>query len=142
MLIGLENLRENCFLVNIIQNRNKIMQDKMKLLVEELKLKWKLQQNAKSGFIFSGSKFAEIIPFFYFAIDSLMELANEFDIPGLMKKTAVMEAINELYNTWINPLLPLYLKPFSSKIQTLVVDTMISSLIDFLVNKVRSVKAV
>lgn len=116
------------------------MQEQIRKLVEELKLQWNLKQNVKGGFIVSGSKFASVVQFFYYAIDKLMELANEFDVPGIVKKSAVMDAVNNLYDSWINPLLPLYLKPFSGSIKKLIVDTLISNLIDFLVDKVRAVK--
>lgn len=112
----------------------------MRQLVAELKASWKLKQAAKGGWIISGSKFAGVVPFFYFAIDKLMKLANEFNADGIVKKTIVMEAISELYDVLIGPLVPIYLKPFAGKIKSLVVDTMISSLIDFLVAKVKEVK--
>lgn len=117
------------------------MQEQIRQLVLDVKSRWDAQKSAKGSWLISNSRFSVAVPFFLKVIDELMVFANTQEVAGIVKKTSVMVAISDLYDYIVSPLLPIYLKPFSSKIKELVVDTMISYLIDFLVAKVKSVKA-
>ena len=118
------------------------MQEEIRQLVQDIKSRWDAQKAAKGSWIISNSRFSVVVPFFLKILDELMTFANTQVVAGIVKKTSVMEAISDLYDYIVSPLLPIYLKPFSSKIKELIVDTMISHLIDFLVAKVKSVKTV
>lgn len=116
------------------------MQEQLRQLVLDIKSRWDAQKSAKGSWIISNSRFNVAVPFFLKILDELMTFANTQEVAGIVKKTSVMAAISDLYDYIVSPLLPIYLKPFSSKIKELVVDTMISHLIDFLVVKIKSVK--
>ena len=117
-----------------------IMKDEIRQLLDRLKLDWDTIKNAKnSWFSNTTSRFSVVAPFFYKSLDELMVLMDKYTMPGIGKKSIVMEAITELYDYVVAPLIPIYIKPFSSAIRTLVLDVLISHLVNFIVAKVRSV---
>ena len=118
------------------------MNDEIRKLIDDIKKEWDTLKNAKnSWFPDSVSRFSIATPFFYSVIDDLMELMNKYTMPGLAKKSVVMEAVTELYDYIIGPIMPMYLRvpPISSWIRTLVLDVLISNFINFVVTKVRSI---
>lgn len=116
------------------------MKDELRQLLDDLKKRWVDTKNVKAGwFTTTVSRFSVAVPFFMRAIDELMKFMDRFKIPGLSKKAVVMEAVNELYDTVIVPIMPIYLKPFGGIIRELVVDVVISAFVDFVVARVREV---
>ena len=114
------------------------MRDELNQLVNNIKLRW--ANRPKSGWLFNTvSRFSEAVPFFVQSIDELMRFMQKFDMPGVSKKVVVMEAIGELYDYIIYPLLPIWLKPFSGSVKDLVLNVLISTFIDFLVSRLREV---
>jgi len=108
------------------------MQDEFKLLVKQLKLEWSLKEKAKNNNNLNSESISNVAPFLFLAIDKLIKLANEFNVSGVIKRGIVLEAVSELYDSLVNPLIPFYLKPFSGKIKRLIVNVVIGSLIDLL----------
>lgn len=113
------------------------MQDEFKLLVKQLKFEWSLKEKAKNDNNLNSESISNVAPFLCLAIDKLIKLANEFNVSGVIKRGIVLEAVSELYDSLVNPLIPFYLKPFSGKIKRLIVNVVIGSLIDFLVDNAK-----
>lgn len=114
------------------------MRNELKDLIESLKQRWLDLQKVKTGwFSTTVSRFSLAIPFFLKAIDELMKFVAKFQMEGVGKKAIVMEALGELYTFIIQPLLPIWLKPFGSSIRELILDVLVSSFIDFLVARLR-----
>lgn len=119
------------------------MRNEFKELVESLKLRWVEAQKAKSGWLSSAiSRFSLAIPFYLTCIDELMKFVSKWQVDGSIKKVAVMEALSELYDTIIYPLLPFWAKAFSGTLKDLILNVGVSSLIDFLVKRLRENVAV
>lgn len=77
-------------------------------------------------------------PVFYFLVgclDELIQRASDFAIPGEDKKATVLRAISILYDYTAREAIPIWLRPFAGKIKQIVIYTIISYSIDFIVRK-------
>ncbi len=54
---------------------------------------------------------------------------------GPAKKAAVLLAMGKIYDAIVYPLLPVYLKVFSSRIKSFIIGVVASMMIDFIVSK-------
>jgi hypothetical protein len=75
-------------------------------------------------------------------IKFLIESADEFVVMvgGMVGTTSdvqniVLNLLNKLYDTIIIGILPIWIKPFSSLIKYVIVDILLSNLIDYLINQ-------
>lgn len=112
------------------------MKDEILKLLNDIKSRWNNLQNLKSGWLNTSSKFSLAVPFLLKALDELMVFMNRFEMPGTAKKSVVMEAASDLYDYIIGPILPFWIRPFSSKIKDLVINVLVSEFIDFLIAKI------
>lgn len=116
------------------------MKEELRKLLDDIKNRWKDTQSVKTGWLTNTvSRFSVSVPFFIRAVDELMKFMDKFNMPGLSKKAVVMEAITEIYDTVIAPVLPFYLVPFAGTIKELIINVIVSSFIDFLVGRIREV---
>lgn len=74
------------------------------------------------------------IKFLIHSVDYFVSIIEDKIPDGATKKATVIATITVLYNTIVNPLMPIYLKPFSWQIKAIVLNT-VSILIDFIVSK-------
>lgn len=119
------------------------MLSEVKVLVEDLKKRWLEVQKVKTGWLSnSTTTFKLAIPFLIKAIDELMVLVSKFSLPGVDKKVLVLQAISELYDSIVTPILPFWVKPFSSTIKDIVVNVGVAAFVDFLVTRLRENKPV
>ena len=72
------------------------------------------------------------------AIDDFIVFVDDQITTGADKKATVLAALMSLYDNIVTPLLPLWLRPFSGQIKTFIFSIVISTLIDFIVNKYRT----
>jgi len=93
---------------------------------------WKIWSKTKEGLTAS-------ISFLINCLDVLVTHVDQFkDIEGKDKKATVLLAAALLYDYVVANTLPIWLKPFSSKIKDMVIYVALSYAIDFIVEKYRS----
>lgn len=68
-------------------------------------------------------------------LDDLIIYMVQHDIPGQDKKATVLNAIGQVYDYVIAPMIPIWVRPFSSIIKNYVVNIVFSSAIDWIVSK-------
>lgn len=68
-------------------------------------------------------------------LDDSIQQAQTLPLQGADKKVLVLSIILEIYNVVISKNLPIYLKPFDLIIKTILIQIVISKLIDFIVDK-------
>lgn len=76
-----------------------------------------------------------VTKFMMYCLDGLIILAEKLIPEGANKKATVLSAFGALYDFVIPPILPFFLKPLSSPIKNFVINTLISLIIDFFVDK-------
>jgi hypothetical protein len=77
----------------------------------------------------------DCISFILNCVDDSITQAQNLPIDGASKKAVVISIIYAIYNAVISKNLPVYLKPFDSIIKIIVIQFLISNIIDFLVHK-------
>lgn len=77
----------------------------------------------------------ECVMFLLNCLDDSIQQAQTLPISGQDKKTIVLSVILGIYNIVISKNLPIYLKPFDLIIKIIVIQVIISKLIDFIVDK-------
>lgn len=82
-----------------------------------------------TGKLISGTQF--IIS----SLDKMVLFVEDLIPNGEDKKAAVMMVVGKLFDTIVIPAMPIWLKPFASVIKSIVMDTVISNAIDFVVKK-------
>lgn len=75
------------------------------------------------------------VKFIIQALDDGIKYAQANFTDGATKKEFVMTVIRRVYKTVIGPSLPYYLYPFSSLIEKIVIDIVIDSALEYIVNK-------
>lgn len=79
-----------------------------------------------------------ITEFLLNALDELIAYVDQLDISGVDKKATVLAVISILYDYGIKEVLPIWAKPFSGKIKNYIIYVMISTAIDWIVEKYRN----
>lgn len=98
---------------------------------EEFKFKWtKFWQKSKI-------KMMHVVPFLLHSLDGLINLVDDLIDDGKDKKKAVLNATSILYDYIITTAMPMWMRPFSSKIKDFVINVIISEAIDWIVAKYR-----
>jgi hypothetical protein len=77
----------------------------------------------------------DCISFILNCVDDSINQAQNLPVDGASKKAVVISIIYTIYNAIISKNLPVYLKPFDSIIKIIVIQFLISNIIDFLVHK-------
>lgn len=77
----------------------------------------------------------DCITFLLDCLDDSIQQAQTLPLQGADKKVLVLSIILEIYNVVISKNLPIYLKPFDLIIKTILIQIVISKLIDFIVDK-------
>lgn len=81
---------------------------------------------------------ASVVQFLTQALDSLINFLVEQGIPGADKKATVLNAISNLWDYVVNPLIPFWVRPFAGVIKNFVINVIISNAIDWIVAKYQS----
>ena len=71
-------------------------------------------------------------------VDDLVLLVQEQIPVGADKKATVLIALGTIYDFVVTSSLPLWLKPFSKQVRLLLINVVMSEMIDFLVNKYKT----
>lgn len=113
--------------------------------VSNLNNRWnQMGQSGSSWFSFSSwfslgtSKLLAGTKFIIQSLDQMIQFVEDLIPSGPDKKAAVLAMVGQLYDKVVSPALPIWLKPFSGTIKSIIVDHLIANLIDFVVGKYNS----
>jgi hypothetical protein len=86
---------------------------------------------------FRKANLTRVTNFLLFSLDEFIQLVDNVIELGPDKKATVLFAISRLYDYIIKEAMPIWLKPFAGKVKDYIVFTLISSAIDWIVDKYR-----
>lgn len=99
--------------------------------------RWQVSHPDVNGWsIFTGKiSFREVLVFLMESADDLVVLVESLVFKGEDKKATVIAALDRLYDTIIEGVLPIWLKPFSGMIKYITIHLIIDKMIDYIVSK-------
>lgn len=80
----------------------------------------------------------QVTDFLIKSLDGLIALVDEKIDLGPDKKATVLDAIDRLYEYVIKEALPIWLKPFAARVKDYIINTLVSTAIDWIVDKYRN----
>lgn len=107
------------------------------LKVEQYKQMWNDIVHAKS-FLKSKVELSKVTVFMIMVMDDLVNTISEFAIVGEDKKATVLDALDKVFEHVVKEGLPMWLKPFVSPLKKYVIYTIISTAIDWTVDKYKN----
>lgn len=121
-----------------------VREEEVSVFVQNLATDWKLQEatlNKPKWWQFwkKTNILQEATQFMLHSIDLLIRHVEGLIPGGPDKKATVLASINELYDLIIKDLIPIWLRPVASGVKQLMMTIIIPLLIDFLVNKYKTV---
>lgn len=107
--------------------------------VNALAKEWDEQKTTTtSWFLWWSVKKASLVEatsFILNSVDELVKFVDDLIDQGPDKKATVLAAVGALYDYIAAEAMPIFLKPFNSYIKSFLVDVVVSSSIDFIVDK-------
>lgn len=111
--------------------------DSVESMLENLKKTWDGQE-AKKSFLSARVSFTKVTSFLMYALDGLVNAANEAVLIGPDKKATVLDAIDRLYDYTVREALPIWLVPVALPIKSYVIHVLVSNAIDWIVMKYKN----
>ena len=116
-----------------------VVLQRLESYLNDLKTRWDVEGVAETGWLFIAKKrLVKGTAFILHCIDELIQFAEELIPEGKDKKAAVMSVLEKLYDYVIDPAFPIFLKPFAPTIKKIVLDIIVSIIIDFFVSKYKT----
>jgi hypothetical protein len=116
--------------------------DEIQQFINNMAIKWEestrfIKSSVKpTWFSWGPMGLISITKFLIYCLDGLIVLVeNLVTEDGANKKATVLSAASALYDYVIKDTLPFYLKPFSGQIKDFIIYTLLSIIIDFIVEK-------
>ncbi len=110
--------------------------DNLQQVVDSFALKWKEKnEKNKSWWVVKQSYLIEATKFLVDSLDELIHFVEGMIVDGEDKKVAVVLITGKLFDYIVVQSFPIWLKPFSSIIKSIVINVIISQMIDFIVSK-------
>lgn len=107
--------------------------------LQDFKARWDLQKpKIQSWLSLPHSYVLQIFNFIVSAADELILFLATTNLANTDKKSAVMAVLNNLYDYVAAQALPIWLRPFNGSIKKILINVLISNLIDFMVEKYKS----
>jgi len=112
------------------------MIDNFQQVVDSFALKWKEKnQNNKSWWTLKQRYLIEATKFLVDSLDELINFVEGMIADGKDKKAVVIMITGKLFDYIVVQSFPIWLKPFSGIIKSIVISVIISQMIDFIVSK-------
>lgn len=109
---------------------------KLETYIVDLKARWDQENPAsKSWWRVPRSQILEATRFIINSLDELINFVEPIIPSGSDKKAAVVAVVGNIFDYIVLNAFPLWLKPFSAMIKTIVIDVIINAMIDFIVAK-------
>jgi hypothetical protein len=87
---------------------------------------------------FNKASFVSVVNFLLVALDDVILYVESLPASGPDKKATVINTVAKLYDNVIVAAMPIWLKPFSSMIRSIVIGEMLPATVDFIVDKYNS----
>jgi hypothetical protein len=115
------------------------IQDVLKQLeayLADLKARWDQENPVNTSWLGIGRSYIlQCTTYLIGVIDELVQFVEELIPAGEDKKAAVMALVGKLFDYIVVQAFPFWLKPFAGTIKGVIVNVIISNLIDFIVGK-------
>ena len=83
--------------------------------------------------------FTKVTDFLMKSLDDLIAYVDDYiDANGADKKATVLDAISRLYDIVVQEAMPVFLRPFSASIKNYIINDLIATAIDWIVDKYRN----
>lgn len=82
--------------------------------------------------------FVAVTNFLLASLDDLIAYVDGIIFNSLDKKATVLDAMGRLYDTVVIAAMPIWLKPFAPMIRRIIIDEVVSTAIDWIVDKYRN----
>jgi len=106
--------------------------------IETMAVKWDESKTASKWWqVWKKVSFVAITNFLLSRMDDLVSYVDSLVASGIDKKATVLDALTRIYDKIIYQAMPIWLKPFSPLIRTIVIGQIIPAAIDFFVTKYR-----
>jgi hypothetical protein len=101
-----------------------------------LQKQWDAQPHSPSSWWrLNRVRFSQGVQFLIECLDKLVLFVEDLIPAGTDKKAAVISLLDKLFDYVVTPCLPIWLKPFAPIIKDIVINFVISSIIDLIVSK-------
>lgn len=109
-------------------------------IISQIKLVWteKVKDIPKSWFKLSINYLIQASGFLINVTDILVNHMQTIEMPGIEKKTQVMSMISEIFDFVALSVIPIAYKPFAPILKTLIINCILSTVIDFIVKKYKN----
>jgi len=112
--------------------------DDLQKYLENLSKEWdEAVATAKAAWPKAKTDIIDVTKFLLRCLDGLIDFIERLSNSGPDKKATVLAAVAVLYDYIVIGVLPIWLKPFASKVKLFIVYTVISAAVDFIVQKYR-----
>lgn len=111
--------------------------DEIQIYVNSLAGEWDdiIKEKATSWWKGTKTSLVQVTKFLLKCLDELIKFVDGLIDSGPDKKATVLAAISALYDYIIKEAMPIWLKPFAGQIKQIIIYTIISTAIDFIVAK-------
>lgn len=116
-----------------------VQDENISMFVEAMVSLWK-ENNGEAAWwqFWKRVNFLKVANFLINCLDDLISYFVQHNIPGADKKATVIDTLGAIYDAITKGLLPIYLIPFSSGIKNFVLNVVVSSAIDWIVEKYKN----
>jgi len=115
--------------------------EEVKIYVEALAAEWDAIRGDTKWWKFWNRSTAQLYKatkFLMQSIDGLVMLVDDFvDLAGPDKKATVLNAVDVLYDYVVREAIPIWMRPVAGKIKDYIINTLVSTAIDWMVQKYR-----
>jgi hypothetical protein len=111
--------------------------EEINLKVEEYKKMWNDMIHAKSIWK-SKVDLSKVTVFMLLVMDDFVNIISTKAIPGADKKATVLDALDKVFEYVVKEAVPVWLKPFISPLKNYVVYILMSTAIDWMVDKYKN----
>lgn len=109
--------------------------DKLESYLVDLKSRWDQETESKSWWKITRTYLVKSTIFLIDSIDELVLFVENIIPEGSDKKLAVLTLLGKMFDYIVVNAFPFWLRPLAPTIKTIVIDIIISHLIDFIVGK-------
>ena len=106
--------------------------------MQTMAVKWDEEKKSSKWWqVWKKVSFVSITNFLLARMDDLISYVDDLVASGIDKKATVLDALARIYDQIIYSAMPIWLKPFSPLIRSIVIGQIIPAAIDFFVSKYR-----
>ena len=113
--------------------------DDLQAYLQQLSKEWdEAVANAKAAWPKAKTDIVDVTKFLLKCLDGLIGFIDDLSDNGADKKATVLATVSVLYDYIVIGVLPIWLKPFASKVKLFIIYTVVSAAVDFIIEKYRA----